>query len=160
LNSEIFTDNKRFIMSKSIKITTGILLLAFLAINSSCKKYDDGPWFSIYSKNERVTGKWFFQRVTEDGVNVTKDYDNQSVELTKSGHLIWVQGYNESYWDTYGPVGTWSFTDNKNRIEMYFFYGVPEEFTYIWDITRMAYGDLRLSRYENGKKIEWRLWKF
>ena len=146
-------------MKKSFCITTGVLLMILLTTFSSCKKYEDGPFFSIYSKKERATGNWRFALVRENGVDKTEEYASQSVNMQKNGNLIWVQGYYDSHWDPYGPGGTWNFIDDKNQIEMHFTYGTSEEFKYIWDITRLAYGDLRLRRYEDDVEIEWRMWK-
>jgi hypothetical protein len=80
--------------------------------------------------------------------------------MVKSGGLLWVQGYLGSHWNPYGPSGEWRFVNDKNQIEMNFFHDVEEEFSLVWDIKRLAYGDLRLERYEEGKKIEWQFWKY
>jgi hypothetical protein len=133
------------------------LLFVLLLTSAACKKYEDGPWFSMYSKKERTAGNWQFALVRIDGVDKTEEYASQAINLTKGGSLFWRQGY--SGWDTYGIGGTWKFVSNKDQIEMHFVEGVKEEITLIWDITRMAYADLQLARYEDGKKIEWQLWK-
>ncbi|MFO7923965.1 MAG: hypothetical protein R6U58_09760 [Bacteroidales bacterium] len=138
--------------------TVGILLIFLLIFSFSCQKYDDGPWFSIYSKKERATGNWRFELVSEDGVDITEEYANQTVNMLKNGDLYWIQGYYNT-WETYGPGGTWKFINDKMQIEMHFYTGVKEEFTYVWDIKRMAYADLQLERYDGDKKIEWRMWK-
>jgi hypothetical protein len=144
-------------MRKSLNVKAGILLAILLAISASCSKYEDGPMISIYSKMERATGNWQFKLVREDGVDKTEDYLNQSVNMTKGGTLRWIQGYNG--YSPFGFAGTWKFVNDKNQIEMHFNEGVEEEFTLIWDITRLAYADLQLARYEGAKKIEWRMWK-
>jgi len=146
-------------MKQLFRKTAGILLIVIFILPVSCKKYDDGPWFSIYSKTERVTGNWRFERVREDGVDKTEEYANQTVNMQKNGGLYWVQGTYPNSWETYGMGGEWRFVSNKDQIEMHFFSGVSDEFTLVWDIKRMAYGDLRLERYDDGKKIEWRMWK-
>ncbi len=146
-------------MGKSFKITTGILLMLFLILSSSCKKYEEGPWFSIYSKAERASGNWRFSLVRIDGIDVTEKYEGQTLNMVKNGGLYWALGYYENSWETYGYRGEWKFVNNKNQIEMHFTTGVEEEFILIWDIIRLAYGDLRLERYEDGQKIEWRMWK-
>ncbi len=145
-------------MKTSFKSATLLFFVLLLTV-PSCKKYEDGPWFSIYSKKERATGNWRFALVREGGIDKTEEYASQSVNMQKNGNLVWIQGYLDSHWDPYGPGGTWRFIDDKNQIEMHFKYSVSEEFIYIWDITRMAYGDLQLRRYEGDVEIEWRMWK-
>jgi hypothetical protein len=138
----------------------GILFLLIFIVPLSCKKYDDGPWFSIYSKTERVTGNWRFELVREDGIDKTEEYANQSVNIRKNGDLYWIQGYYEDNpRENYGEGGKWSFVKDKEQIEMHFLYGIKDEYTLVWDIKRLAYGDLRLERHEDGIKIEWKMWK-
>jgi hypothetical protein len=147
-------------MKKVLKKYTVLLLLVLLIVPASCGKYDDGPWFSIYSKKERASGNWRFESVTVDGVDQTVEYADQTVNMLKNGDVYWTQGYIDSPWNTYGPSGTWSFVNSKNQIEMHFTQGVNSEFTLVWDIKRMAYADLQLERYEEGKRIEWKMWKY
>ncbi len=143
---------------KNVALLALIVLLMIPAV--SCKKYDDGPWFSIYSRKERATGNWYFELVREDGVDKTEEYANHNVNMRRDGFLYWIQGYyGNNPWDTYGIQGEWKFINSDRQIEMHFNMGVREEFTLVWDITRLAYADMRLERYEDGKKIEWRMWK-
>lgn len=146
-----------------MKTNNKISLLLFLVIMitaASCGKYDDGPWFSIYSKTERVSGNWRFESVNEGGTDKTEEYAEQSVNIMKNGEVYWTQGHIPSSYTTYGPSGTWTFINSKNQIEMHFTAGVTEEYTIVWDITRMAYADLQLERYEGDSKIVWKLWKY
>ncbi len=137
-----------------------LVMIVLLTVPVSCKKYDDGPWFSIYSRKERATGNWYFELVREDGVDITENYADQNLNMRRNGFLYWTQGYyGNNPWDTYGIQGEWKFTNDDRQIEMFFNIGVREEFTLVWDITRLAYADMRLERYEDGKKIEWRMWK-
>jgi hypothetical protein len=147
-------------MMKALKKSTVVLLLALLIISGSCKKYEDGPFFSIYSKTERASGNWRFDQVKEDGVDITAEYANQAVNIAKSGDLYWTQGYIDSPWNTYGLSGKWNFVNSKTQIEMYFHEGVKDAFSIVWNIKRMAYADLQLERYDEGKKIEWKMWKY
>ncbi len=146
-------------MKKSIRKSAGILLILLLFIPSSCKKYEDGPWFSLHTKKERVTGNWRFEYAKEDGIDVTERYVDQRVNMAKNGDIYWVQGFDPSTYQTYGPRGTWRFLNDKMQVEMHFDLWVTEEFTIVWDIKRLAHSELKLERYEEGKKIEWKLWK-
>lgn len=96
----------------------------------------------------------------DGGTDKTEEHAQQMVNMSRNGYLQWVQGYSGSVWNTYGPEGRWEFIDDKNQIRMHFDRGVATEFTLIWDITRLAYGDLRLRRFEGERKIEWHLWKY
>jgi hypothetical protein len=143
-----------------MKVKPFAFILTLLMAFASCAKYDDGPAFSLYSKKERATGNWRFEKVIENGVDKTEDYANQTVNMLKNGDVFWTQGYYDGYWNPYGIGGTWSFASNKEQIEMRFTQGVSQELVMLWDIKRMAYADLQLVRYEGDVKIEWGLWHY
>ena len=134
--------------------------MVLLILPSSCKKYEDGPWISFETKTERATGNFQFELVRENGIDITEEYANQSVRMGGDGSLYWTLGYYPNSWETYGIEGEWRFKNNKMQIEMHFTINVEEEFKYIWDIKRLADKDIKLERYEEDKKIEWRMWKY
>lgn len=144
---------------KNIKLLTIILIFPFIL--ASCGKYEDGPFFSIYTKTERITGYWRFDRVTEGGVNKTENYVEQSLELYRNGVANWTKGYrNNNPYDPIIHTGTWDFRNDKEYVLMKFNIGSAEEYQLYWKITKLAYADLRLERYDEVLgKIEWRLWK-
>ena len=52
------------------------LMLAIAAAFSSCKKYEEGPGFSLRSPEGRLEGTWKVEMATEkDGTNSTADYN-------------------------------------------------------------------------------------
>jgi hypothetical protein len=144
---------------KHLKLLS-LVFISALVLNS-CGKYDDGPLFSIYSKTERVTGHWRFDKVVEDGVNKTADFENQSIELYRNNTIYWIRGYkNSNPNDPIMVMGEWKFKNDKENLLMIFNAGLADEFSYNWTIKRLAYGDVRLERRDEIiGKIEWRLWK-
>jgi hypothetical protein len=144
---------------KQLKLISLVFISVFLF--TSCGKYDDGPLFSIYSKTERVSGYWRFDKVVENGVNKTADFENQSIEIYKNNTLYWIRGYkNNNPYDPILVIGVWKFKNDKENLLMIFNAGLPDEFSYDWTIKRLAYGDVRLERRDEIiGKIEWRLWK-
>lgn len=141
------------------KLLAILFILPFVL--TSCGKYDDGPWFSIYSKAERVSGFWRFDKVVEGGVNKTEEYVQQSIELRRDGIALWAKEYsNNNPYDPVMETGNWKFRNDKENIFMTFNVGRPEEYSLDWKIKRLAYGDMRLERYDDVLgKIEWWLWK-
>ncbi|MCD6065573.1 MAG: hypothetical protein K0S33_399 [Bacteroidetes bacterium] len=102
-----------------IKILS-IVLLAGL-ITASCKKYDNGPGLSLRSKKERVANTWRIAQVTDDGNDVTDDYESYRLTLTKSGSADLYIRYTfigGSYEVTTG--GTWVFQDKKEQLYLNF----------------------------------------
>src|ERR1043166_9120904 len=101
-------------------------LLTFFSIAllfSACKKYDDGPLFSLESKKKRVSNLWVIQKVYEtpqNGSKTDKTADNWSYY---TGYLMSIEkdgGYTITYSpmniSQYNESGLWSFNDKKTTI--------------------------------------------
>lgn len=96
-------------MSK-LKVFTSILVLAlaFSGLNS-CKKYPDGPGFSLLTRKMRMQGKWDLQETDHADGTITTDPYKYVLELKKGGGYTYTMG-------NITVSGTWSFADNKERI--------------------------------------------
>ena len=104
----------------------------------SCKKYDDGPAFSLRSKKARLTGEWELVKIngqtpeqynSDDNTTYT-NYDLE-IEFESDGDLTYSinQSYINYYSSPYGSFpyngsnsyslnGEWEWEDNKEAIEI------------------------------------------
>lgn len=100
--------------------TVCILIIASIAI-ASCRKYDNGPGLSLRSKKERIANNWRISQVIDDGQDVTDDYENYRLMLSKTGSAQLTAKYN---WFgatiEYSTSGTWELQSNNERIYMNF----------------------------------------
>ena len=85
----------------------------------SCKKYDDGPGFSLLSKKGRLTGEWDLT-----GGNVADDNDDRYnvweliFEFQKDGDFEMRSSYSGTWYGPYESKGEWSWVHNKERINI------------------------------------------
>ena len=102
----------------TIKASKNLLLVATVVtvLNfQSCKKYDDGPGFSLRSVTNRLTGEWEVVDIQGQG-NLDGDV---TMEFEKDGDFKLT--YQYSYYGstyTYSENGEWSFEDGKKTIEI------------------------------------------
>lgn len=81
---------------------------------SGCKKYEDGPGFSLRSKTARLTGEWelvkgpFFSSDTEVIFEFEKDGDFKMSITYNYG----------SYSYSYSVMGDWEFTSDKEDLRI------------------------------------------
>lgn len=96
-----------------------ILLFAVLSVAlfsaSSCKRYEEGPGFSLRTPKARLVNTWEIEKYLVNGQDVSSQFlpllGSHSLEFTKDGKYEWlIDGGRE--------VGTWSFDSKKERIEM------------------------------------------
>lgn len=100
---------------KTIKKTI-VLTIFGLVLLTSCKKYEEGPGFSLRSKKERVANLWKVDYAYDlrDSVVTTSDYTGETWEFTKSGNFV------ERDNAAVDKTGTWEFVSDKGKITIKF----------------------------------------
>jgi hypothetical protein len=81
---------------------------------SSCKKYEEGPYFSIHSKKERVANTWKVERAYKNGEDKTSDYSDFRITFTKDEKYTLISNEGGI---SLNISGTWSFINNKEDIQ-------------------------------------------
>jgi len=99
----------------------GTLLLAATMITvlnfHSCKKYDDGPSFTLRTTTARLTGEWEIVRIGSE-IYPQNGYSLE-FEFEKNGDFAYKYSYSSSgqnYSYSYG--GEWEFSSDKENIEI------------------------------------------
>jgi Domain of unknown function (DUF5004) len=91
-----------------------IALVAFTGL-IGCKKYDDGPAFSLRSREERVANTWRIDRAMNGSDDVTSAFDQYELRLTKDHDASLTATYTLFGTDfSFTTSGTWSF-ENKDE---------------------------------------------
>lgn len=96
-----------------VVLVAGLLLPAF----QSCKKYDDGPMFSLRSKKARVAGEWKFSSYIVNGNDETNEYMKDKIEFEKGGDVKYTS-IDVNTGETILFTGTWEFDDGKESLTM------------------------------------------
>lgn len=94
-----------------------ILTLLIAATFTGCI-YEDGPKFSLRSKNARIINTWYIDKVYEEGVDKTDDY--KSVYVNYKLDIKSDDNYDLSYkfgnLINYSESGTWKLSDDKTKL--------------------------------------------
>ena len=126
-------------MNKNSKPLIFLAAAAITVLNfQSCKKYDDGPAFSLRSKKARLTGEWELVKINgqtpeQHNSNDNTTYTNYDLEIEFESDGDLTYSINRSYINYYGsPYGSysyngsnsyslngeWEWEDNKEAIEI------------------------------------------
>lgn len=101
--------------------TTLMLMLAGMFMLPSCKKYEDGPALSLRSKKARIANEWQIERVYEKGSDVTNDFDEYTLDLTKDNSATLTYTYrNAGFTIQLSTRGTWALVDDKENLRLDF----------------------------------------
>ncbi|MBK6830132.1 MAG: DUF5004 domain-containing protein [Flavobacteriales bacterium] len=92
-------------------------MIALVAVTGlmGCKKYDDGPMFSLRSREERISNTWRIDRAMNGSDDVTSAFDQYELRLTKAHDASLTATYTLFGTDfSFTTSGTWSF-ENKDE---------------------------------------------
>jgi hypothetical protein len=113
---------------KAFKSFPVVLIIIAVGI-SGCKKYPDGPLFSLYTRQHRVVGTWHVQYFSINGYDSTEYLKSNplygSYQFSKSRH----GGLNFVYLSNdyrNSAEGNWSFDNNDEYIKIDVLYTIPE----------------------------------
>jgi hypothetical protein len=70
------------------RFSASLLLVVTLAL-SGCQKYEDGPTFSLQSREGRVTGNWVAELVSRNEIEETSEYAVFNVQFSENGRMTW-----------------------------------------------------------------------
>lgn len=110
-----------------------------LVLLTSCKKYEEGPGFSLRSKKERVANLWtiVYAYDYKDSINITADYADETWDFTKGGDFV------EKDNGSIDKTGTWEFVSDKEKVVVKF-----QLDTLTYDILKLKENELWLKDAE------------
>jgi hypothetical protein len=148
------------------RIVIVILLLA--TILTGCKKYEDGPLMSLYSKGMRVAGTWYFLNVDYAGKDSTSHYTYQQlnfiyIKKMDGGAFTWNHNLMATSVDG-NPLdgGKWLFYSDRDSFKMVLYQNqYRDSIVMKWKIRRLAYTDFLLERnIKDTSNLNWQLIKY
>lgn len=89
-----------------------VIFLFIIIIFGACKKYDEGPAFSLRSKTDRLKGEWLCQGIYKNGdvIDTMQTFaDSYKLQFYADGNGI-------SYFGAWNFYFTWSFSTNKTSV--------------------------------------------
>jgi hypothetical protein len=146
-----------------------VLVLALLGLLlTGCKKYEDGPLISLYSKGLRVAGTWYFQKVTWGDTDSSSAYHYQKLEFIFSrkydgGAFTWNHNVLATSQDD-NPLegGQWYFKSDKDTLQMLILKNMLKDTVVLnWGIKRLAYNEMWIERtIGDTVNLSWHLVKY
>lgn len=131
-----------------------LILIAVMAVLlPGCKKYEDGPIMSLYSKGMRVAGTWYFQNVRYGAKDSTSAYTYQQMDFiyvkkADGGAFVWNHNLLATAADD-NPLqgGKWYFFSDRDSIRMVIYNTkLTDSVVMDWKIKRLAYTEFWMER--------------
>lgn len=103
------------------KITTLLLIITLGSLSTGCGKYEDGPEFSLRSRNERIANTWRVESAMNAGNDVTSAFDQYELKLTKDGDATLTANYQlGDVTFEFATNGTWNFENSDEDLKLDF----------------------------------------
>lgn len=146
-------------MKQFLLLIFAMILLSFF---SSCMKYEDGPFVSFKSEQNRLQGEWLLKYFTVNGTDSLEFYNNYYGQECMFSFRRF--GDENSYSDPYEII--WGDTANNYYKAVGSYEGIGNEFVYVYDYIDFSTTDLKPLSYLahaylcNGcNSLEWPLTK-
>jgi hypothetical protein len=94
------------------KINYFALILLFLSI-SSCKKYEEGPNFSLRTKKARLSGEWYLTESTLSNTSIK--FTDKDIDYIIKNDQSYTYQFNLGFLTT-KIEGKWEFNDKKSSV--------------------------------------------
>ena len=107
LNSKSKQANRR--AKISLLLVLAIVLIA--PTFQSCKKYPDGPMFSIHTRTQRVSNTWKVENYKINGSDYTSFVSSYTEIYSKTGTYSYI-------WGMANGSGTWAFQNDDKEIRL------------------------------------------
>jgi hypothetical protein len=138
-----------------------LLFIIIIFMVTACKKYDEGPTFSLRSKKARVVGKWITEMWMVNKYEQVSMLDtNRTAEFTEDG-IYRYHEYNPYTHLAKNLEGNWAFRSEKEQLLLSLPGNADTSSYQIWDILRLKNKELRLEMvdygFPNSVLYEWRL---
>lgn len=93
-------------MKTKIFIFLNIAFISAITL-TGCKKYEDGPAFSLNTKKARITNQWNLTEKIIDGVQYP--INNEKIDIKKDNSYVIT-------WGSSSETGNWEFSSDKESI--------------------------------------------
>lgn len=126
------------------------LVAALCTAFTACQKYEDGPAFSLRSREERVANDWRVERAMDGSDDVTSAFDQYELRLSRERDATLIARYTlgEVVFE-FSTSGEWEFQNHSEDLRLDFENDAADE---TYEILRLK--DKELWLREKGDDLE------
>lgn len=143
------------------------LLILCCCSMMACKKYEDGPWFTLRGKEARVVNSWEYELVLRNGLNVTEGlpepgtikYSSSKIGFNDENRFSTVLVFSDSVGSPSTRFdGSWMFSESEEDIILIYDQPAPiQGDTQVWRITKLRESELWAEEDFGNNLYEYRL---
>jgi hypothetical protein len=98
-----------------------MMALVAAATFTSCQKYDDGPFFSLRTREERIANTWKVEKAMNGDNDITSSFEQYELKLKKNRDATLTAQYAlGSLSFEFATSGTWDFENSSEDVRFDF----------------------------------------
>jgi hypothetical protein len=119
---------------------------------SGCQKYDDGPFFSLRSREERIANTWKVDKAMNGSDNVTSAFTQYTLKMTRGRDADLKAEYSlGALTFQFETDGTWDFENNSEDLRLDFENDAADE---TYEILRLKEKELWLREKDGDLELQ------
>ena len=122
-----------------------LLILAITTGLSSCKKYEEGPSFTLLSAKARISGNWTLSSFTTNGNAVNFNGAKSTLDVKKEDVYTNTSTFGSI---SFSETGKWKFSGDKKKVT--FTPDNKNSAAITYDILELRDKEMKLKRVNNG----------
>ncbi|MEM0998540.1 MAG: hypothetical protein AAGN35_15890 [Bacteroidota bacterium] len=131
---------------------SAVILLGML---TGCRKYEEGPGFSLASKDARATNIWQAENVFQDGIDYTVYFTDWSIDMREDGRIVITD--KDEMDSTTTQEGFWDLVDDNERLRLLFSVPRVDPDRKFFTITRLTRTEFWFKEFTDSTTWEYRL---
>lgn len=142
-------------MKNNIRKSIALLLPVFVVslLLTSCK-YEEGPFLSLRSKEERLVNTWKIQEANENDRNTTPDYDEVNFQVEFDYDQTFKTYVTDDSGDVYIQEGLWDFVEDKTQIRLIYTEPAVNPDRAYWEILKLREKELWVQE-DRDSTVDW-----
>ncbi|MBK6341931.1 MAG: hypothetical protein IPF41_04900 [Flavobacteriales bacterium] len=136
-------------MKHHIHVMAALVAVTTLA---SCQKYDDGPFFSLRTREERIANTWKVEKAWNGDSDITSSFEQYELKLKKNRDATLTAQYAlGTLTFEFATSGTWDFENNSEDVRFDFGNDAADE---TYEILRLKETELWLREKDGDLELQ------
>jgi hypothetical protein len=133
-------------MKNVAKLSIAVFTVALAG--TACKKYEEGPAFSLRPKDERVANTWVVDKAYEGGEENTDEFEGVEIYFSEDGGSE-IRGEAGPF--GIETTGTWEFSDDKEELIVDY---ENDSYDDVYMIQKLKENEMWLRRKDDGQELQ------
>jgi len=147
-----YTNTHKLGLMRTMTTASILASITLATLSVGCGKYDDGPDFSLRSRNERIANTWNVENATKGGSDVTSFFTQYELKMSKDGEATLSANYAlGDLTFEFATSGSWELVNKDEDLKLDFENNDADE---TYEILRLKEDELWLREKDSDLELQ------